>query len=570
MSKPIYILGTSNSHDGSSCLMKDGEIVVAIEKERLTKIKHDGFDDNETIDYCLSSSGITANDLDLVVFEDSMNFRHKESDIKKVGKRNIPPNIPTLSISHHLAHAYSAIGMSPFEETAVLVIDGQGGSVDKCLDYNNCKCMPSEYHDLGGNKEDYWEYISYYEFSNGVIKPLFKDFAKFNQEFRKKHFCAPEDMEHSVGEFYDGISNYIFNKRFSDGKTMGLAPDGRKNVFFHDAFDFFDLRVRNRKDWYGDFPNFRAGRFQGLYEGFQYFSDIAFWAQSQLEKAVVFSARTLNELSDSKNLSYAGGVALNAVANPKIIENTSFEDIFIQPAAADNGLSIGCCYYGWLEHFGKKKVKHKKSVYLGREYTSDNILNEIKKHQDLSYMKSKNIAKNAADLLQEGNVIAWFQGGSEFGPRALGNRSILADPRKKDVRNYINRSVKHREDFRPFAPSILEDQLHNFFDCKFVRSPHMLQVAKAKPGISEIIPAVVHVDGTSRVQTVSQRDNTLYAQLISEFSKISGIPILLNTSLNGANMPIVETPKDAVEFFRTVKNLDYLIIGDFIVKRGDL
>ena len=567
MTKPIYILGTGLSHDGSTCLMKDGKIIFAIEKERITRLKHDGFNDNLTIDYCLKAEGIDFEDLDLIVQENTSNEVLKPEEITKRSNRQIPTNIPIVTISHHLAHAYSAVGTSNFDEMSVIVIDGQGSSMDTCTDLKNCITLPLEFKNITIDQYKFWEFLSFYSFKNGKLQTIFKDFALFYMWDRENCPVAPEDMLHSIGEFYEGISNYIFDKSFCEGKTMGLASYSQENTFDFEAFDLSNDRIKLRTDWMNNFPKYNSGKYLGFAENFQYYADIAYWAQKQLEKAVIKCFDILYNMAPSDNVAYAGGVALNAVLNSKILSNVKFKNLYIQPAAGDNGLAIGCCYYGWLEYFGKERVYHNSTTYLGKCYSNPEIIRDLNKFADkILFVQDENYIKSAANLLNEGKVIGWFQKGSEFGPRALGHRSILADPRRRDVRNFINRKIKTREDFRPFAPSILKEELHDYFECDFDESDYMLKVAKARSDLAQLIPGVIHKDLSARVQTVDKNLAPEYFELISEFKTLSGLPIVLNTSFNGVNMPIVETPFDAIEFFVNIKNIDVLFINNIAVQ----
>lgn len=566
MNKPIYILGTGLSHDGSTCLMKNGKIVAAIEKERLTGVKHDGFNDNLTIQYCLETEGITFADIDLIVQENTSNKLLKPDELVNRSSRNIPIDIPTITISHHLAHAYSAIGTSKFRNMSVMVIDGQGSSMDTCTDINNDVFLPEKYKAIAEkDKYKFWESVSFYEFNNGRLKTIFKDFSKFYKWDRDEIPIAPEDMLSSIGEFYEGVTNYIFDKRFSEGKTMGLSSYGENNYDFA-AFDLKDNSAILLDNWMSNFSKFNGGKYLGLYENFYYFANIAKWAQVQLEKAVIYLFNRLYDLSPNSCVSYAGGVALNAVLNSKIIDNTKFKELYIQPAAGDNGLAIGCCYYGWLEHLKKERIIHNGNTYFGKKYSNDHIIDVCKTHSHkIDFICDDNYIKTTAEYLANGKVVGWFQGSSEFGPRALGNRSILADPRIKNIRNFINRKIKHREDFRPFAPSILKEELKNYFDVNFDESDYMLKVGKVKERYKDEIPAVVHCDNSSRIQTVDKNINKPYYELIKNFYFESGMPILLNTSFNGANMPIVETPEDAISFFINIQNIDILVINNIII-----
>ncbi len=564
MSKPNYILGTGLSHDGSTCLLRDGKIVVAIEKERLTRKKHDGYNDDRTIQYCLDTAGITFKDIDLVVQETTYYNLLEPDEPEKVKGRIIPKDIPTVTISHHLAHAYSAIGTAPFDTMSVVVLDGEGSNLDQCIDVKNCKHLPEEIKNLAPKSQrKYWEFLSYYAFQDGKIQPIFKDFAKIYDK-KSDNFVI---WLSTLGEFYKGISTYIFDQWFAEGKTMGLAPFGKPNIFSFEAFNFNDGRIGLNKDWMVHFQEKNSGEFLGFFENFQFYANMAYWGQKELEKAVIGCFNKMYELFPNENVAYSGGVALNAVANSKLFSTTQFKNFHVHPSPADNGLAIGCCYYGWLEYFQKEKVQDRGSIYLGRTYENNEAIEILSKNSHLvDFYESDNYIEETANFLAEGKIVGWFQGGSEFGPRALGHRSILADPRKPGIRNFINRKIKHREDFRPFAPSVLMEDLKTYFDCDFEKSPYMIQVGRVRPEFAAEIPAVVHTDLSARVQSVEEHLFPEYYQLIRAFKTKTKLPILLNTSFNGANMPIVETPEEAINFFIEIQNIDVLVINNIIIK----
>jgi len=566
MAKPVYILGTGLSHDGSSCLLKDGKIVVAIEKERITKKKHDGANDDLTINYCLDAEGITFKDISLVVEENTLNPQLRPEDIIARGKRIIPDDIPRVCISHHLAHAYSAVGCAPFDQMAVMVIDGEGSSLDTCIDINQNSVLPEEIKSIAPNERYlFWEKMSYYHYKDGILQTVFKDFSEWYRS--ERNILSYNKMEHSLGEFYDSISYYVFNEDFCAGKLMGLAPFGRPNIFNFEAFEYHDNRVFIKTDWINNFDPYLGSKYQCFSEYFQYYADVAYWAQRQLEKALSYIFNACYDMMPSENIGYAGGVALNAVANAYLLKNTRYSNFYFQPAAGDNGLAIGCCYYGWLKVLEREKIKHNASTYFGRTYQENDIKMCLSdRSSKINYYRGENYILDTAKLLNDGKTIAWFQDGSEFGPRALGHRSILADPRRKDIKNFINRKIKSREDFRPFAPSVLLEDSTMYFDCT-TESPYMILVAQTKDEWQKTIPGVVHKDGSARIQTVTKDLNNKYYQLITEFKKLSGVSILLNTSFNGRGMPIVETVEDAVEFFIKAKELDALVIQDYIITR---
>lgn len=566
MTKPIYILGTGLSHDGSTCLLRDGKIIVALEKERITKVKHDGFNDNLTIQYCLDAAGITFKDLTLVVQECTANPILKPEEVIKRSSRIIPQEMSVVNISHHIAHAYSAVGTSPFHEMGVVVMDGQGSSLDTCIDVDDPKILPKDIRALKTDEKYlYWEKESYYSFENGKLRPVFKDFSKFIKWDRLCYPVAPFDIEHSIAEFYGGISYYVFDDEFCEGKLMGLAPYGRPRIFEFDVFEFKEGRVFLKYDWMKNIDPFLGGKYRCFSEYFQYYADLAYFAQEQIEAAIIYVFNAYHDKYSHKNVGYAGGLALNAVANAKLFKNTKFENFYFQPAAGDNGLAIGCCYYGWIEVLKKEKIQHNGLTYFGKQYNNTEININFDKYKDkIEVIRTNQFVKKAAKLLAEGKVLGWFQGGSEFGPRALGHRSILADPRRKDIRNFVNKRVKSREDFRPFAPSVLVEDVAIYFDCHD-ESPYMILTAQTKDKWIEKLAGVVHIDGSARIQTVSRDINPQYYSLIEEFKAITDISVLLNTSFNGREMPIVETPQDAIDFFVKSKAMDVLVIEDYIL-----
>jgi carbamoyltransferase len=299
---------------------------------------------------------------------------------------------------------------------------------------------------------------------------------------------------------------------------------------------------------------------------FQAYADLAWWIQREVERAILYLVRARHALHPVSNLCYSGGVALNAVANRRILAEGPFENIHIQPAAGDNGLAIGCAFYGWLEVLHKEKVCHSGSAYLGKSYPAPQVADVLARYGELvTAAPAADPVAEAVSHLADGKVVGWFQGGSEFGPRALGNRSILADPRLAAVRDHINAKVKFREDFRPFAPSVLAEDCAEYFDCTY-GSPHMLLTAPVRDRWRDAIPAVVHVDGSARIQTVTEAANPLYYRLLAAFKAQTGIGMLLNTSLNRRGMPIVETPEDALMLF-LYSGIDILVLGNHVVHK---
>jgi predicted NodU family carbamoyl transferase len=533
---------------------------------------------------------------------------------------------------------------------------------------------------------------SFYNFHMNEFKTVYKDFSEWG--FYGNYFgypMHPNSTKHSIGGVYEAASRYCFGNMSDPGKLMGLAPFGRKGQFKNEIFEFKDERIFVNYDWMNNYKRPSSGYIE-FKKHFQYYADIAYGIQSELERAVLYLVKERMKLLDSKNLCLAGGTALNAVANSLIIKNKLADRLYIQPAASDNGLSIGCAYYGWLEYFKYPKIKTNGNTCFGKKYTSSEIekfiesfyiesdiselnviicdfftklnreknllnrvnsiiqfeienigifqlqandkiivkkdiigkptciiksnsynfwnflqnpnlfesyvengffdvsnhselaiiranynfgvhnilfdedINEINKSlksikgRNLIYHKCDNITKKTVKLLKNGYMIGWFQDESEFGPRSLGRRSILADPRNKSVRDFINTNIKFREDFRPFAPSVLREDASIYFEMMNQDSPYMLMVFDIKEKYKNDLDSIVHKNNTCRVQTVTSEWSPKFYDLLKEFKSITGCSLLLNTSLNKRGMPIVETPRDAIDLFMNC-SLDYLIIG---------
>lgn len=685
MGKNIYVLGTGLSHDGSACLLKNGRICVAIEKERLTRRKHDGYNDTEAINYCLNSEGIRIDNLDLIVQNANYGTFRMGNDYFE-GPRLLTDGlkVPIVTISHHLAHAYSTIGTCPFGEFNILIIDGSGSPYEECndLDGANIPDKPS----IGTVPHLYCEKDSYYEYSGGRCRPIFKDFSAWGY-FAQEYVLHPGAM-HSIGGLYSSASKYCFGNLEDVGKLMGLGPYGRPGVFTGEIFELRDGRVFLKYDW---MPRFRrpARAYESFKADFQYYADVAYWVQREIERAIIYVVNSRLEAAPSENLCFAGGVALNAVANTRILSQTRVKNLYIEPAAADNGLSIGCAYYGWLEVLKKQRVPHNQSTCFGTHYPNDCIapaipvyaravdlfFDLVQKHYRpvtpsagdrhirfdlgdgsaphtltvrssgfLEYNRAKvaepwcvvtldrstlfqlifrpvswnqlletnrirasdaagmelllemldfeaiskrldvriqseiktgnggaaapdpDYIRTTARLLAEGKVVGWFQDACEFGPRALGRRSILADPRIPAMRKFINSEIKFREDFRPFAPSVLREDASTFFQSGR-ESPYMILVDQIREEWREPLKAIVHEDGSCRVQTVTEDWNPKYYRLLQEFKRLTGISVLLNTSFNRRGMPIVETPNEALQFFYSCK-LDCFTIQEYVVQKG--
>lgn len=561
MGRPTYVLGTGLSHDGSACLLKDGVIAFAIEKERITRRKHDGGNDDDAIRYCLSAEGISIDDVDLVV--QNANFSMFErGNAWFQGQRLLAAHPRVVTVSHHLAHAYSAIGTAPFDECAVLVIDGCGNAYDESLDRSVARSLAPA-HDAEVDHL-HFEKDSYYHFDGGALAPVAKDYSPWGLGIRG-YAMVPKTTKHSVGGLYQAASFYCLGGIDDSGKLMGLAPYGRPGVHRDEIFTLRDGRVFLNYDWMSRFD--KPYRSQDDFkQNFQYYADIAFWVQREVEAAILYVVNHRRELSPSANLAYAGGVALNAVANRRILMESKFDRLYIQPAAGDNGIAIGCAYYGWLSVLGEERRRHGGSSWFGNVYSSAQIGQELgSRSHALDVTEAADPVEETSALLAEGKTIGWFQGRSEFGPRALGHRSILADPRAPGLRDFINTQIKSREDFRPFAPAVIQEEAARFFDCDY-SSPYMVLVAPVRADWREALQNVVHVDGSCRIQTVTAESDPLFYSLLRAFERRTGLPVLLNTSFNRRRMPIVETPAQAADFFLEC-GLDALVIDRFVVRK---
>jgi carbamoyltransferase len=565
MTKPIYILGTGLSHNGSAVLLKDGRVCVGIEKERISRRKHDGGNDTLAIQYCLDAEGIELKDVALVV--QCANFDipdRNQFNGKRIFANSETPKI--VDISHHLAHAYSAVGTSPFSECAVMVIDGCGSPLHQFIELH-----PSQKSFIDPifleESQMLCEKDSFYHFDGQKLSPLLKDFSKM-AEHKTSSFSLPT-TQHSIGGFYATISKYVFGDMDDVGKLMGLAPFGETGIYNFEAFEFKSGSLYLNETWQNNFINPSSG-YDYFKENFGYYANVAKWAQEQVEKAVMKCISTRIEVFPHNNLCYTGGVALNAVANAKLQDLKIVDDIYFEPAAGDNGLALGCAFYGWLEYLNMPKVAHDGSTCFGKKYNEKEIEQQLDNDVYEAYSKKKfsneeELLKYCADKLNKGKTIAWFQSESEFGPRSLGRRSILAHPGIENLKDHINRNIKFREDFRPFAPAVLKDKVNEYFE-NGRNSPYMILVDKTRTEYLDKLKNVTHRDGSARVQTVDEKWNNRFHKLLKEFYKVSGIAVLLNTSLNRKGMPMVETPKEALQLFGETA-LDILVLENFVLEK---
>ncbi len=387
---------------------------------------------------------------------------------------------------------------------------------------------------------------------------------------------------HSLGMFYSAATEFCgFKPNYDEGKTMGLAPTGDPGRYYEVVDSMVkvddDAVVELSLDWF-DFPLFNGNvygqKFIDVFgpkrsdneEIMQSHRDVAAAFQAVLEKNILAIAKYLSDKTKCRHLIYAGGVALNSVANGRIIREGLFDDIFVMPGAGDNGTAIGAAAYVYSRVSTKSQHRIRHSTpFLGRNFSNEEIKSALISSK-VTFHQTDDITGETAKHLHMGKIVGWFQGRSEFGPRALGGRSILADPTDHDMKRRINADVKHREPFRPFAPSVLSECARDYFEID-LQVPYMLKVAYVREEVRNMVPAIVHVDGSARLQTVDKDTNPRYHEMIKKFGELSGHPLVLNTSFNVMGEPIVQSPADALRcFFST--GLDILAIGDFIVEKS--
>lgn len=592
----MYILGVScYYHDSAAALLKDGELVAAAQEERFSRKKHDNGFPALAIDFCLRKAGITSADLEYVVFYEKpfvkferilltiLNSFPRSRDVWREAmfvwlpeklwiKTKLQQHLgldakKVLFCDHHMSHAASAFYASPYDEAAVLTIDGVGEWTTTTL----------------GKAHANW---------NG-------DGANEITLFEEQRF------PHSLGLLYSAFTAFLgFQVNEGEYKVMGMAPYGRP-IFedkvrklielgadggFHLNMDYFSFHHSATHTYNGRFTDLfgeqrppsddfftmatnpeRADERHAM-ERNQYYADVAASIQVVTEDAILRMARHLHEKTGLKKLVMAGGVALNSVANFKVLKETPFEEIYIQPAAGDDGGALGAALWAYHTVLGHPRKMVMKDAYWGEEYSPAEI-REFLESSGIPYEHipdDSRMIERVTDALTHGQVAGWFQGRFEWGPRALGNRSILADPRRSEMKNIVNTKIKYREPFRPFAPVVLEDRAPEYFDFPDVEKQYparfMLMVSPVKEAKRADIPAVTHEGGTGRLQTVDRATNARYYDVIKCFGEATGVPVLLNTSFNLRGEPIVTTPANAWNTF-SKSGLDLLVMGPYLVRK---
>lgn len=588
--KPVNILGISALyHDSAACLVRDGKIASAVQEERFTRKKHDASFPKNAIDYCLKNNNLTIKDIDYVAFYDKPFLKFERLlqtylDCAPIGIQSFIKSMPVwikqkiwikenirkqlnfkgkiIFPEHHESHAASAFFASPFHEAAFLTIDAVGE----------------------------WATTSYGVGKGNKIKIL-----------------ADMQFPHSLGLLYSAFTYYAgFKVNSGEYKIMGLAPYGKPRYKDLILNKLIDLKEDGSFRMNMEYFNYRVGltmtnkKFDNLFEGparkpeskiTQKEMDIARSIQEVTEEIMLRMTRHIRAKTGMKKLCMAGGVALNCVGNGRILRKSLFEDIWIQPASGDAGGSLGAALFVWYQYLGNERKTDEKNdfmqgSYLGPKFSNKDIGNYLAKNNiPFQELKKTEISKKIVDLIVREKVIGRFQGRMEFGPRALGARSIIGDARSPKMQKTMNLKIKFREGFRPFAPSVIEEKVSDYFELK-KKSPYMLLVAPIRKkhrkeiskadeklsGINKLdlirstIPAVTHIDYSARIQTVSKKTNPSYHAIISELDKKYNCPVIINTSFNVRGEPIVCMPQDAYRcFMRT--DMDFLVLENFLLDK---
>ncbi len=559
MSKP-WILGYCATHNGAVCLLHGDEIVAAVQEERLTGIKRDRIrrvEDSLALNYCLQTAGIKAQDLDVIVGAyfsgDPVSGRAIAGDAWRGEYITMP---------HHLAHAVGAFALSGFDHATALVIDGQGGLADELPGSELNNVLKAEAPLI----RRYAEIVSTYQLDRSGVQCLEKHLGEWMPEFASLRPGQPMQTFGSLGGMYSSASHQIFGEAMDAGKVMGLAAFGEPSI---DPSAFFEIAADGHFVFKSDVPS--------KYEKVPHWPDapeanhnLAASVQVALEQAVHHLAVRARELGESPNLCYAGGVALNVVTNEQIIQRRLFDDVYIMAAAEDSGTAIGAAYYGLMQ-LGEFRPKSRAVTdSVGRRYDTDRVAESIRATPHIEVVHYDSVVDKVGKLLSEGQIVGWFDGGSELGPRALGQRSILSDPRSVQAKTRLNARVKHREPFRPFAPLVIEEEVGNWFDLPDVAptSELMLRTFPFRAEVLDHVGAVVHEDGSGRLQTLRRDANPRLYDVIQTFFALTGVPIIVNTSFNVMGEPIVETPEDAL-WCLLHTDLDYVCLGETLVRRAD-
>lgn len=553
-----WILGVSASHNGAACLLKGDSIVVAVQEERLSRHKRHrvyGAEPALCVAYCLDYAGIDVGSLDVVVLgcqepKDSVKNDMFLNPQLRLGLRGVP----ALYVSHHLAHALSAYATSGFNDSAILVVDGMG-SPWQDLSHSEQSTVQSE--ERGG-----WESISLYSAAGNTITPIAKHLVRDGKWLVNEDAGMPRFG--TLGGMYSAVAKQIFDNHMEAGKVMGLAAYGTPEI---PASDFFVIQNDQFK-----FAGTVCERYQEPvkwpHKAAEY-KVLAASTQAALEDALIYLVSKLRDSCSSSNLCFTGGVALNSVANERLVRESGYDQMHFFPAAEDSGVAVGAAFYGLLQLEGSLPKRRLARDSFGRTYDQAAVLEAVARVPGVEVRPCKDPIECTAEMLVDGKAVGWFEGGSELGPRALGQRSILFDPRRPDGKDFLNERVKHREGFRPYAPACLAEYSSQWFDMSGQpESPFMMRTCKVSAAKRNMIPAVVHIDGTARIQTLTKQHNGPFYDLVFRFYEKTGVPMVLNTSFNVAGEPLVESPDDAVWCLLSTELDACIIEGTIIVKKN--
>jgi carbamoyltransferase len=559
-----WVLGYSASHNGAVCLLHGDEVVVAVQEERLNGTKRariSRLEDSLALKYCLEYAQISVEDLVAIV---GCCFSGSTVEGASIWRQGWPGQF--LAIPHHLGHAIGAFVQSGFADAAVLVVDGQGGDGAWLPESERRVAKIAE----APGRVEANEIISIYEAGPAGLSCTEKHLGQWITDPQVLGTGAGLTRFGSLGGMFSAASDFIFGYAMDAGKVMGLAAYGEPRF---PVADFFSIRDDGGFDFSEKLPRqMSAGR--RWPDDQKSHSDLAASVQQALEEGMFHLVRRCREQTTSRNLCLVGGCALNNVANEKIIAMQEFDRVFIMPAAEDSGPAIGAAYHGlWaLEKNRSTRVPVRRIVHdaPGRKYSASEIQKAIDNTPVVREVETSNVIDTTIDMLCAGKVVGWFQGGSELGPRALGQRSIIADARRKDAKDILNLKVKHREAFRPFAPVILEEKVGEWFQlpANDPTSPFMLRTFDFHPDKIHLVPSVVHKDGSGRLQTLTAQRNGLFYELVKRFDQRTGVPIIINTSFNVMGEPIVETPEDAL-FGLLYTALDAVVLEDRILVKPE-
>ncbi len=589
----MYILGINAYHgDASAAIVCDGQLVAAVEEERFTRIKHCAGFPAHAVRYCLNVAGIKPQELThIAIARDPKAQLNKKVlyalKIPQMALRRLAPQgkfaaikeevakaldidaerLPAevIRVEHHKAHLASSFFVSGFDQAALLSVDGLGDFAstmwglgqDNMITVGGAITFP---HSLGFFYTAITQYLGFWNYGD---------------EYKVMGLAS-----YGEPEFADEFTRIVQIEKSRAGSGI---IDGR--LHFKLGLDYFiHHKVGSQITWeegapvigqlYSDFLEQRLGpaRQAGAAVERRH-QNIASSLQKRLEEAVIGLLNRLYEFYGLKKLCLAGGVAFNCVANGLIFERTPFRDVYIQPAAGDAGLAVGAAFYVYHQMLKQPRSFVMNHAYWGPEFSPQQIRQALNNkgiagsRWQMAELSDEELVRETARLIAEGKIVGWFQGRMEFGPRALGNRSIVVDPRRAEMKEILNRRIKHREPFRPFAPSILEERVSDYFDQSYP-SPFMLMTYRVKPEKRREIPAPTHVDGTGRLQTVSREQNPRYWRLIKEFEKLAGVPVVLNTSFN-ENEPVVCKPEEAIDCFLRTK-MDVLALGNFLICKSSI